>query len=156
MSQTKKVVINKCYGGFNLSQKAYAKLVEYGVPVRKYIEQKRGDNGLYLPEPNNDGEVLFDRSLTPRVSGDGPGALIDNQYWDNPDSNSSYWGRYWETWTRDNREHPLVVRVVEELGDDANGDCARLKIVEIPADVEYEVSEYDGMEHIAQTHQTWG
>ena len=42
-----KVVINKCYGGFSLSEAAYEKLIEYGVPAQKYVEQKRGANGLY-------------------------------------------------------------------------------------------------------------
>ncbi len=31
-----------------------------------------------------------------------------------------------------------------------------LKIVEIPAGTEYTIEEYDGIEHIAQVHNTWG
>lgn len=54
------------------------------------------------------------------------------------------------------RDDPMLVKVVEELGDVANGDCAKLKIVEIPDGVNWEVSEYDGNEHIAEKHQTWG
>ncbi len=49
-----KVVINRCYGGFGLSDLAYKKLIEYGVSVRKYIEEKRNpETGLYdIKEPN--------------------------------------------------------------------------------------------------------
>jgi hypothetical protein len=35
-----KLVINRCFGGFSLSDAAYAWLIAQGVPVRKYIEQE--------------------------------------------------------------------------------------------------------------------
>ena len=47
-----KVVINECFGGFGLSDAAYEKLIEWGIPVRKYIP------------PLNDGEVIFDNTLS--------------------------------------------------------------------------------------------
>jgi len=53
------------------------------------------------------------------------------------------------------RDDPILIQVVEELGEKANGMCASLKIVEIPDDVDWEISEYDGNEHVAQKHQTW-
>lgn len=55
----------------------------------------------------------------------------------------------------ENREDPLLIQAIEELGEEANGRCAKLKIVEIPDDVEYEIEEYDGNEHIAEVHKTW-
>ena len=36
-----KVVINDCYGGFGLSDEAYEKLIEWGVPVKTYIREER-------------------------------------------------------------------------------------------------------------------
>lgn len=146
-----KIVINRCFGGFGLSEAAYEKLIEWGVPVRKYIEQERNtDTGLYEPQPANDGEVIFDRELTPEGEND-----LNDLYW-------RYKGkartatRYWESWTRDARTHPLIIRVVEELGKAADGPHAELSIVEIPDDVDYEISEYAGSEHIAEKHRTWG
>lgn len=144
-----KVVINTCFGGFGLSEAAYEKLIEWGVPVRKYIEQQRDpETHLFKPEPLNDGEVIFDRELTPV----GEDSINDLYHRYKP---NALGGRYWETWTRDNRTHPLVVRVVEELGATANGRCADLAIVEIPDGVEWHVHEYDGNEHIAENHRTW-
>ena len=53
------------------------------------------------------------------------------------------------------RDDPYLVKVVKELGADANGACSNLKIVEIPADVEWWIQEYDGIEWIAEAHRTW-
>jgi hypothetical protein len=48
-----------------------------------------------------------------------------------------------------------LVTVVEGLGAKANGSHAKLKVVEIPADVQWIIEEYDGVEHIAEVHRTW-
>jgi len=53
------------------------------------------------------------------------------------------------------RDDPVLVQVVEELGHDADGFAANLKIVEIPDDVEWHIAEYDGSEHVAENHRTW-
>lgn len=54
------------------------------------------------------------------------------------------------------RHDEILVRVVEEMGAAASAPLAKLRIVEVPDGVEYEVSDYDGIEHIAETHRTWG
>ena len=145
-----KIVINKCFGGFGLSDAAYEKLHEWGIPIRAYVDQERDEStGLYKPQPANDGEVIFDRDLTP-PDHDSISAL----YW-RYRGQSRVTTRYWDTWTSAARSHPLLVRVVEELGDAANGPYARLEAVEIPAGVEYIIEEYDGSEHIAEAHRTW-
>ena len=53
------------------------------------------------------------------------------------------------------RDDPMLVQVVETLGKEANGDCAELDIVEIPSGIDWIISEYAGMEHIAESHRTW-
>ena len=53
------------------------------------------------------------------------------------------------------RHEPELVQTVEELGDLASGVHASLKIVEIPADVKYQLEEYDGREWVAEQHRTW-
>jgi hypothetical protein len=58
--------------------------------------------------------------------------------------------------SRDIERNDLVlVKVVEDLGGESFGFAANLKIVEIPDDVDWEVVDYDGMEHIAEKHRTW-
>lgn len=53
------------------------------------------------------------------------------------------------------RDDPLLVRIVEQLGEKSWGYCAELKVVEIPDDVQWVIHEYDGNEHIAEVHRTW-
>lgn len=52
------------------------------------------------------------------------------------------------------RHDPVLVSIVQELGEAANGSCATLKIVEIPIE-EYLIEECDGNEWIAEPHRTW-
>lgn len=53
------------------------------------------------------------------------------------------------------RNDPILVEIVEQLGEAANGDFAELKVVEIPDDVQWQIQEYDGDEWIAEKHRTW-
>ena len=53
------------------------------------------------------------------------------------------------------RNDPCLVHTVEHLGKKANGDFARLKVVEIPNGVAWDIHEYDGLEHVEERHQTW-
>jgi hypothetical protein len=53
------------------------------------------------------------------------------------------------------RDDPELVKVVEELGDAANGRFAQLEVVEIPADVDWFIDEYDGSESIHEKHRSW-
>jgi hypothetical protein len=48
-----------------------------------------------------------------------------------------------------------LVRLVDELGEEANGHGAKLKIVEIPDDVKWEIEKIDGVEHVRAVHGTW-
>ena len=56
------------------------------------------------------------------------------------------------------RTDSLLIECVEAFeaeGKDASGAHASLSVVEIPDDVEYTIEEYDGVEWIAEEHQTW-
>jgi len=53
------------------------------------------------------------------------------------------------------RHDPVLIAVVEALGEEANGDC-QLKVVDIPDGVDYIIqSGDDGSEWIAEKHRTW-
>jgi hypothetical protein len=53
------------------------------------------------------------------------------------------------------RDDQHLVRVVEELGTEANGHCAELKIVEIPIEVEWKIEKSGGIECVSEAHRIW-
>ena len=115
------IVINRCYGGFSLSRKAFLRLRE--------LQQKDA-----LDEPNW-GEPW------------GNGSKIRKAFYEGSTGN----------FCRDiARNDPLLIHIVKELGADANGDHAELRITEIPNGVDWIIEEYDGLEWVAEKHQTWG
>jgi hypothetical protein len=53
------------------------------------------------------------------------------------------------------RDDPILVQIVEEMGDKADGKFAALKVVEVPDDADWYIEEYDGSEWVAERHRTW-
>ena len=53
---------------------------------------------------------------------------------------------------RDSKE---LVSTVKVLGDRANTRFSKLKIVEIPDDVKWQIHDYDGWEWVAEQHRVW-
>ena len=39
---------------------------------------------------------------------------------------------------------------------EANGHGAELKVVAIPDDVRWQISDMSGVEHVSEVHRTWG
>jgi hypothetical protein len=63
----------------------------------------------------------------------------------------------WESFGREiPRDDPHLVQVVEEMGEKASGNCARVRVVEIPDGVDWEIDDYDGQESVAEKHRSWG
>lgn len=91
-----KVVINRCFGGFGLSDAAIDRIRDLGGP------------------------------------------------WSDTDR-----------WSSENRSHPVLVEVVQNLGTAADGDFAKLRIVEIPDGVDFEIVDHDGMESIRERSRSW-
>lgn len=141
----KEVVINRCFGGFGLSDLAYEELIKLGIPAVKHIKEKRNPKtGLYdMKEKKNEGKVIFDRRLS---IGEGFG---------NDEAHIKSFGRYWECFINKERENPLLIKVVKKLGIKANGNFAELTIIKIPFNVKYIISDYDGMESIEEEHKSW-
>jgi len=73
-----------------------------------------------------------------------------NQLMTNKQKNDTYFS-YWDI----ERNDPALIQTIEELGEEANGACAKLKIVEIPDDVKWELDEYDGIEHVQEQCRKW-
>jgi len=54
------------------------------------------------------------------------------------------------------RDDQKLAQVVEELGAEANGHCAELKVIEIPDGVQWVIGQVDGVEQVSEVHRTWG
>lgn len=64
--------------------------------------------------------------------------------------------KYGERNTPNNlRTDPKLIECVETLGKLANGRLAELKVVKIPDDVEWYITEYDGLESVEEVHRIW-
>lgn len=53
------------------------------------------------------------------------------------------------------RYDPILVQVVEELREAANGEFASLRIANVPDDVKWYIDEYDGIETVCEEHRRW-
>jgi hypothetical protein len=129
-----KVVYNACYGGFNLSREACKRYWEI---QGKEVWIEDGDfmdtftvwlvppeERLTKPEP------WYSAPIEERV-------VFNKQYSE-------------QTWYYGNvsRHDPILVQVVEELGDKANGMCAKLAIEEVSGP--YRIDDYDGNESVVE------
>lgn len=57
--------------------------------------------------------------------------------------------KYYGGWEYEEiRTHPLLIRVIEELGDQANGPYSKLKIDDISDYCDWSISYFDGLEEI--------
>ena len=132
-----KVVYNACYGGFGLSKEAcqrYWDIKGQQVWIENDTQFKSlGLFTVWLVAPED------------RILSKGG----DDFYSMNMDERIAYNQAYSkQTWYYNNvdRHDPALVQVVEELGDKANGICAKLRIDEV--DGPYRIDEYDGNESV--------
>lgn len=137
-----KIVINNCHGGFGLSPEAETKCWELGmqgiaISVSKYYssdERKESDLKKWKDYKKNKkkykGTTLFLTTFSP-----------DEKYVLNA--------------RNCNRCDPILIKVVEEMGQKANGQFAELRVIDIPDDVKWEIEEYDGSEWIREVSRTW-
>lgn len=141
-----KVVINACFGGFSLSPEATIELWRRGGPVEATPVAEYFGNR----DPN---EPLGKNASLAKWRGyqANPSRSLFITVFSPDESLVLYAGR-----AEENRSDPILVQLVEEMGADANGSCADLKIIEVPDGVEWEIEEYDGNEHVAEKHRTWG
>lgn len=55
----------------------------------------------------------------------------------------------------DCRTDPILIDIIKELGEEANGSCSKLYVDEVPDGYDYWIEEYDGVEtlHLSVTEQ---
>lgn len=157
-----KIAINRCFGGFVLSPYAEQRYAE--LTGRECYFFKQDYNKTYVDAPHE---------YTPIAIEEASGILF-YVCLDIPNPMEIFSKKLWRDMTRDEqieqnslydkhvirlgnlkRNDPLLIQIIEELGEQANGSCAELKIVEIPNDVNWEINDYDGMESVRETSREW-
>lgn len=137
-----KIAINACFGGFSLSEaavRAYAQ--KKGLPI--YPELGKFGLMTYWVVPENQ-----------RVK-EAPGGFMSMSIDERKKYNETY--RAQTIYDRDiPRDDADLIAVIEEMGEAANGEHARLRVIEIPDDVQWQIDDYDGNESISEVHRTWG
>lgn len=140
-----KLVVNKCFGGFGLSDKAVEMIMKRkGLDCFKYKQTKFGfkdntDEFTKIESFNDDDLFRYYQTvyLGEKFVGKFP--------------YDSLWSDY-----RIERNDVDLIAVIEELGEEAaSGRFAELKIVEIPDDVSWEIDDYDGVETLHEVHRVW-
>ena len=126
-----RVVYNGCYGGFSLSKEACQR---YWDTKGQQVWIEDGDISnmftvwLVSPEERLEEKDWYSMTTEERIA-------YNKQYSE-------------QTWCDRSvsRHDPILVQVVEELGDKANGAYANLCIAEV--DGKYRLDEYDGYESV--------
>ena len=139
-----KLVINKCYGGFSLSEAAVKRYAEIkGVTL--YLEYDKRFKSMpptywTVPESERVKEL--------------PGNWQDHSFEDRQEYNRKCTEQ--NIYDRDlPRDDKVLIQVVEELGEEADGSSAKLAIIEIPDGIDWIIDEYDGMERVEEAHRSW-
>lgn len=130
-----KIVYNACYGGFGLSVKAVMRYAELkGI---KLYHKKDSFVDLFYTVPLDEADKIRER-IEATYSGKRNPTMRDytelNKVCFSPSDIE--------------RDDPLLVQVVEELGEDASGNYANLQIAEVPTGSFYRIDEYDGSESV--------
>lgn len=154
---TQRIVINACFGGFGLSAKAVQRMAELqgrecyfyrcALPSEEYIPinlQETEKQFMWSAFDSRDINVILKREKNWHEM-----TMEERQAW-----NALYESHQIDA-RPDNRADPLLVKVVEELGEQANTRFSKLRIVELPDGVDWEINEYDGNETIDEKHRSW-
>ena len=139
-----KIVINQCYGGFGISHEAAMRYFEIkGITV--YPEHSKDCWGFWTywtVSPENRPETKEGDAFRAMT-------MAEKREYNKAYSEQTVHEREIE------RNDPALIQAVEELGKKSWGEYAELAVVEIPDDIEWDIHEYDGMEHVAEKHRTW-
>ena len=132
-----KLVINSCYGGFNLSPKALKRYLElkgknaYFYKQTKYEYRNGIDEFIRIDNIDTINNDLFINCTTIDYG------KVTNTYPSSPFEDFSI---------KRNDKH--LIQTIEELGEEANTTVSKLTIVEIENGRWYKINEYDGYESI--------
>ena len=131
-----KIVINTCYGGFSLSPKG----------ERRYLELS-GQNAYFYKQSKYKYTHFINDFIRIDNMEDFPYIFFYCTTYDQGKIISDYPNNIFNSRDIKRNDHALV-QVVEELGEESFGKCAKLKVVNIKKGRWFKIDEYDGLETI--------
>ena len=145
----RKVVYNRCYGGFGLSplaMKRYYSIKYPDVKLYFYKTEYQDDGKLKVTQVSSDDDSLKDlRSHSSEIRKKDFGDEFYIEYLSRDEE--FYKNEYYVTYYDIERDDPALVQTVEELREDADGDFSDLDIADI-GEEKYRIEEYDGWESV--------
>lgn len=138
-----KIAVNRCFGGFDLSNEAIRRYLEItGRECHFYKQTKHAyqdGKNEYSKCNASDADDLF-TSVSTKDLGDTAEKIPDEYYFYDGDIG---------------RTDPALIQTINELQDSASGRFGNIQIVEIPDDINWTISEYDGIETVEEVHRSW-
>ena len=136
-----KVVINRCWGGFGVSKACAEHMAANG-------HEKAREELLKWEQRNSWVQAFKDSGVWHEDCPQNSRGMLE------------IYAKYgaaakWCGYFIDDRTDLRLIQAIEELGEAADGEHARLKIVEIPDGTDYEIDECDGQEAVHERHNSW-
>ncbi len=144
----KKIVICASFGGFGISKEGQMKLYKMGdqhikeIKLQDYFKADRYNStkiDIYGQVKWCENEEIKRHADTCEMN-----ILFDKEIIISDDHRDSQ-----------NRTCPNLVKIVEKMGQRANGQHAKLKVIKIPTNIKYFIDEYDGNETVHEEHRSW-
>lgn len=127
----RKIILNKCYGGFELSKKAYELYAKKkGLELYVYTMTIENNKCKYKYSDGSDFFIVY----------------FTKNFGNNVEISKEDYEKYVLSLREEAREDKTLIEVVEELGEEASGTFEELEIVEIPDNAFFIIDNYDGIE----------
>ena len=135
-----KIILNKCYGGFRVSKQGYLLYAKKkGLPLCAY--ECNSNTGLYekVSIENHGGFGIY---------------YFLKDFGDSFSPNEEDWRH--EVYLNDkHRTDPVLIEVIEEIGDLAIDIASCLVVVDIPDGMNFTIDYYDGYEELHEATPIW-
>lgn len=153
----KKIAVNKCHGGYSFSLKAhkmYADIIWKPIYFFTKVYNENWISYIEVDENCKDNfvwcySVPLDKVLEIHEEQSNWRNLTDEQ---KKESNKKYSDASYDLSDLP-RDDEIIIKIIETLWDEASSRFSKIKIVEIPDDIEWEISEYDWYETLCEKHR---
>lgn len=136
-----KVILNKCYGGFDVSYKGH----------QLYAEKKNLPLYAYILDYEKAGHY---KKINEVIDNNFRYMYFTKDFGDDFKPTDKDWNHYLYLGS-EYRQDPILIEVVEELGKEASGRNGNLIVIDVPYGMKYVIDDYDGIETLHEDVPVW-